>query len=341
MALTACAEESMEMAYFPGQEKKVQDKVWPAPPDVPRYRYAGLLTGEQNFVPDKQNVSSQGEKFFRWLVGLGQGRVETRQLERPQGGMVGQDGRIYITDVGKQAVFVFDVQKNNLLIWDRTDANDKFLSPIGITTGSQGEILVADSQLARIIRLDNDGNPLGSFGKDILQRPTGIASDPESGYIYVSDTTAHDIKIFDKDGDLIDSFGQRGTSKGEFNGPTHLTFADRKLYVSDTLNARIQILTTDGEALSTVGQRGLYIGNLTRPKGVTVDDDGNIYIVESYYDHLLVFNKEGELLLPIGGSGDAVGDFFLPSGVWSDQQNRIYTADMFNSRVVIMQYLGN
>ncbi len=89
-----------------------------------------------------------------------------------------------------------------------------------------------------------------------------------------------------------------------------------------------------------IGKRGLYLGNLTRPKGVTVDADDNIYVVESYYDHLLVFDMQGEFLLPIGGTGNDVGQFFLPSGVWNDDRGRIYVADMYNGRVMILQFLG-
>ena len=58
-----------------------------------------------------------------------------------------------------------------------------------------------------------------------------------------------------------------------------------------------------GELLGQVGQRGLYIGNMVRPKGVSVDSDGNIYVVESYYDHLLVYDAAGQFLLPVGGTG--------------------------------------
>ena len=68
--------------------------------------------------------------------------------------------------------------------------------------------------------------------------------------------------------------------------------------------------------------------------------DGNVYIVESYYDHLLVFSRDGDFLLPIGGTGAAIGQFFLPAGVWSDRQGRIFVADMYNGRVMIFQYLG-
>ena len=88
------------------------------------------------------------------------------------------------------------------------------------------------------------------------------------------------------------------------------------------------------------GQRGLYLGNLVRPKGVAVDSEGNVYVVESYYDSLLVFSTRGEFLLPIGGTGTATGRFYLPAGVWVDARNRVHIADMFNGRVVLFQFLG-
>ena len=88
------------------------------------------------------------------------------------------------------------------------------------------------------------------------------------------------------------------------------------------------------------GQRGLYLGNLVRPKGVSVDAEGNVYVVESYHDSLLVFSRGGEFLLPIGGTGTATGRFYLPSGVWVDARNRVHVADMFNGRVVLFQFLG-
>ena len=110
--------------------------------------------------------------------------------------------------------------------------------------------------------------------------------------------------MFDDEGRLIDIIGQRGEGPGEFNAPTHIALSNGRLYVTDTLNARIQVLDLNGEPISMIGKRGLYLGNLTRPKGVTVDADDNIYVVESYYDHLLVFDKQGQFLLPIGGTGD-------------------------------------
>lgn len=338
--LGACAEIPTEMHLHPGAESAAVSLVWPAPPEQPRYRYAGELTGEPNFGPVSGIEPSTAEKVFRWVVGLGSPRRSVKVLVRPQSGVVDEEGRIYVTDVGRRAVFAFDQKAGKLQIWEHADQFSSFVSPIGITIGKDGEVLVSDSGLARVVRLDREGKPLGSIGKGQLLRPTGLARDSATGRLFVSDTAAHDIKVFDDAGQLIGRIGRRGTGPGEFNAPTFLSFAGDKLYVSDTLNARVQILGAEGQPLSLIGRRGLYVGNLTRPKGVAVDADNNVYIVESYYDHLLIFDPAGRFLLPIGGSGSAVGQFFLPTGIWTDAQGHVFIADMFNGRVMILQYLG-
>ena len=339
--LLACTTAPTVMHYHPEKMNLEGGLVWPSAPEVARYRFTGALLGEQNFGLDEQSRPSTGQRFLRWLVGLGASlRESPRELVRPQTGMVDGAGRILVTDAGRQAVFVFDEPQGKLFIWRQADEYGEFLSPVGIAAGLNGEILVADSGLARVVRLDTQGSPIGSFGQNVLGRPTGLARDPAAGQVYVADTRDHDVKVFDDQGRLIRRIGGRGDTPGQFNAPTHLAFVQGKLYVTDTLNARVQVLTPEGEPLLSIGKRGLYLGNFTRPKGVTADQDGNVYVVESYYDHLLIFDNQGRFLLPVGGTGAAVGQFFLPAGVWADTQGRIFVADMFNGRVVIFQYLG-
>jgi DNA-binding beta-propeller fold protein YncE len=142
-------------------------------------------------------------------------------------------------------------------------------------------------------------------------------------------------------GKLERVIGERGEGMGEFNYPTHLAFAYGKLYVTDTLNSRVQVIdAATGKAVLSIGSRGLFVGNMVRPKGVAVDSDGNIYVVESQHDHLLVYNRYGQFLMGIGGTGQETGQFYLPSGVWVDLSNRVFVSDMFNGRVVLFQYLG-
>ena len=338
-ALSACAAGPSTLRYTANGSQDLH--VWPAPQtqEVPRYRYLGELTGQGNFTGG-EGAGSQARRVLSLLVGLDERDPDPVVLQRPQSGMVDETGRILVTDVSRRAVFVFDEKGGALSVWEDAGPQLPFAAPIAVATGRNGEVLVTDANLRRVIRLDRDGKPLGAFGEPVLRRPTGIARDPARGLVFVADTHAHDIKVFDDDGRLVDTVGHRGDGPGEFNFPTYLSFARGRLYVTDNLNARIQVLTAAGEVALRFGERGLFVGNLVRPKGVATDDEGNIYVVESLYDTLLVFDPEGRLLLSIGGTGAGLGKFYLPAGVWVDARNRVFVADMFNGRVVMFHFLG-
>ena len=312
---------------------------WPAPPERARYALVGLLTGERDFLDPDQPARSNLDVAMRWIAGLAFGEPEYRELRRPVAGVTDENGSIYVTDMAHKAVVAFNFKENQLQFWKWAAFGTGFVAPVGIVADEAGGFLVTDAELAVVVRLDSEGQPRGQFGQGLLTRPTGIARDPVTGTIYVADTAAHDIKVFDAQGGLMETLGGPGVDAGRFNGPSHLLFHDGALIVADTLNFRVQLLNRGGGMRQSIGRLGLYVGDLTRPKGVAVGGEGRIYVVESYYDHLLVFDPSGRLLLPIGGTGAENGKFYLPAGVWTDSFGRVYVADMFNGRIVVLMEL--
>lgn len=316
--------------------------LWPPPRDeeVPRYLYLGQLVGETNFVQPEEKDGGFLRALGRLLEFI-KGEAPPRMLDRPQAGIVDEAGRVLVTDLGRGAVFVFDEPQAKLDIWELADGVKGFIAPVGIALSPDGQAFVADAELALVARLDRSGNPLGAIGRGELRRPNGVAFEAATRRLFVADTGSHQIKVFDLEGNLLATWGERGEGAGQFNFPTHLALRDGKLYVSDTINARVQVLSTEtGRYLGTVGKRGLFVGDLVRPKGVAADSEQNIYVIESYFDHLLVFNRRGEFLMPIGGIGNSPGRFHLPAGIWIDAKNRVFVADTLNGRVSVFQFLG-
>lgn len=339
IAVTGCTSAPQVMDFYPGMEGAQPVMTWPGPPQTARLEYAGLLVGEQNFV--RSGPESTGARLLRWLTGLGHGEERIDQLVRPQTGIVDSRGRILVTDSGSPSVFVFDEVNGSYDVWHEAMSGLDFLSPVGIAEHPAGGYLVVDADIGSIFFLSPDGVPRGRFTTDRLLRPTGLAIDADSGNVYVADKDASQVKVYSPRGSLLRTIGEPGSGAGQLNAPLHVHVSDDKLFVSDALNASIQVFAKDdGRSLGQIGRRGLYVGNLVRPKGVTTDSDGNVYVVESYYDHLLIYNQGGEFLLPIGGTGNEIGHFYLPAGVWSDGRDRIFVADMFNARVVIFRYVG-
>lgn len=322
------------------------DVVMPLPPDKARYRYVGELVGEQNFERQSQN-ERMATKVLHWIAGLMEDHTPL-MLQRPQHGMVGEKDRVYVVDASRSAVLVFDPnppedgksdkEGGQLLVWDVIGDGIRLGSPVAVAQVWDGDIAVSDAKFGVVFRLDRQGQFIAAIGEGQLQRPTGLAFDRARGRLYVADTAANDIKVFDATGALVDTI--RAAGEAPLNAPTLMSFSGDRLYVTDTFNSRIQVYDADGTHLRGFGERGLYVGNLARPKGVAVDD-GVVYVVESYYGRLLAFSEEGRFLMAIDGNGVKGDRFQLPSGVWTDNKGKIFVADMFNGRVVVFQFLGD
>ncbi|MCB1924115.1 MAG: 6-bladed beta-propeller [Gammaproteobacteria bacterium] len=339
IALAGCAEPKKTFRISELPDRRDGDwPVWPKGAQIPRFVYVGDLTGEANFVGDE--AASRASGFVAWLVGLGREVADPQVLRRPQGVAEGADGAIWVSDVSRQAVFLFDTLGGSLRIIDSFDDTRRFKAPVGLAPLPDGGVIVSDAELGLLVRLDHMGQSVGVLAEGLFGRPTGLAYDAASGRLFVADTRRNRVDVIDLEGQLQYTIGAEGDAAGQLNAPTYIALASGHLYVTDTLNARIQVFDIDGTAVRQIGERGLYVGNLTRPKGVAVSDEGLVFIVESYYDHLLIFDDQGHLLLPIGGTGQRPGQFYLPSGVWAGQGGRVYVADMFNGRVSILQYLG-
>lgn len=339
VVLAGCAANEPKVLHY-GTLDAPEGKrlLWPPEPEVPRYLFLGQLVGEANFRPKD---GSSGRSFGSWLAGLIFGEDKPQVLQRPQAVIADDDGRVFVSDASRGGVQVFDAVAGYFRFWEFVSPGVRFVSPSGLALGPDGHLLVSDPELGLVTLLGPDGTPHRQFGLGVLKRPTGLAFDSERHEVYVADTYAHDIKVFDWSGGLVRVIGSRGVGPGQFNFPTYLALVRGRLHVSDTMNARVQVLRAeDGVPLAVFGERGVYVGNLTLPKGIAVDSDDNIYVVESQFDHLLVFDREGRFLMGLGGVGQQTGQFFSPAGVWVDAKDRVFVADMFNGRITTLQYLG-
>ncbi|MDH5546350.1 MAG: 6-bladed beta-propeller [Gammaproteobacteria bacterium] len=343
LVVLCCSFLLLACAHTPGKfvlTNTEQPLVWPSEPLQARYQLQGYLVGEENYIVDQAKQKFL-KRAFRWIVGLALGEDDAMRLKRPQSGAYDASRqRIYVTDGNAKGVFVFDGIRGELQLWQEAGNSRGFKTPVGIALDQTGFVYVADATLGVIVVLNSDGEFVRELGRGTLRRPTGLAFDRVRQHLWVADSEAHKVISLNLNGEKLTEIGGPGDADGLFKAPTHLAYHDQRLYVTDTLNARVQIFASDGKFLNTFGKRGIYLGNLPRPKGVAVDSQGKVYVVESYYDYLLVYDGQGQPLLPIGGSGHGPGQFYLPAGVWVDELGRVFVADMFNGRVAVLTDLS-
>ena len=73
--------------------------------------------------------------------------------------------------------------------------------------------------------------------------------------------------------------------------------------MTDSLNFRVQVFSPDGALLQSFGRAGDGVGDFGAAKGVAVDSDGHIYVVDSLFDVVQIFDESGRFLLSFGATG--------------------------------------
>ena len=120
-----------------------------------------------------------------------------------------------------------------------------------------------------------------------------------------------DSRLFSR----IESIGSRGVAPGQFNKPRSLV-CDRedRLFVAD-FTGRIQRFGPDGRFQL---QWQMPETDLGKPKGMGLDRDGDLVVVEPHYMRVNHFSPDGVLVSRWGTRGQAEGEFILPRAVVQD-----------------------
>jgi len=311
-------------------QKSSKPLLWPSPPAPARISYVRAIEKPQDIGVTKGFFT----KVFEFIAG-----ARNDEMIKPYGITVDSTGRIISVDTSLKRIHIYDLQNHDYTYID--EAGNFILStPIAATVDADDNIYVTDSSAGTVFVYNKKGKFLRALTG--LTRPTGIAIDKVAKKMFVADTGAHVIKVFDLNGTPLHTIGKRGDKDGEFNYPVDI-FVDRNgdLFVNDSMNYRIQIFNGNGKFLSKFGSHGDGSGDFGRPKGIAVDGEGHVYVADALFDTVQIFDRNGRFLLNFGSIGREIGSFWLPSGLYIDGGDKIYVSDSYNRRIQVFEFLGN
>ena len=305
--------------------------VWPPPPDKARIELVDIISGRADVVAksglQRALMGASPQTRYEWLA-------------KPFGVAFDPQGRVLVTDTPLGALFRFD-RENHIADVFGTKGSVTLNAPLGLDVGPDGVAYVADVGLKQVVALGPEGDLRGVYGKaGDLENPTDAALSPDGKRLFVADSKAHRIVIFDvATGGKLSAFGQRGEKEGELNFPTSLAFdLAGNLLVVDQLNARIQVLTEDGRYLERFGGLGVGFANFVRPKDVAVDELGLVYATDAAFNNVQIFDPDYRLLTFVGAGGAQPGYFQIASGV-AVHGDQFAVVDQLNRRVQIFRFL--
>jgi len=88
-------------------------------------------------------------------------------------------------------------------------------------------------------------------GKDFFNNPADLALD-DRGNLFVCDSRANNIKVFDASGKYLRTIGKAGQGPGDFNYPVEIEFAAGRFYIRELMNGRVSILDREGAFLKSI-----------------------------------------------------------------------------------------
>ncbi len=188
------------------------------------------------------------------------------------------DGVLYIAMAGNHQLWAHELGSDEVRrlagtghegIRDGTLANAWLAQPSGID-GFDGQLFFADAETSAIRAAGISGPTAGTLttlvGKDLfvwgdtdgplgaalLQHPTGVAVDPESGALFVSDTYNNKIKRLDPVAGTIKTWLAGGLFE-----PHGVSLSGDTLYIADTNNHAIRRAALAAGEMTTIEVRGL------------------------------------------------------------------------------------
>lgn len=259
--------------------------------------------------------------------------------------------RIAVKSTG--TIYITDVSQNNIVKYDKSfnliGAFNIGIKPTALAINSSDELFVGDSETGIIYKLDGSEN--ATEFSTVTNSASSMVFD-KNNLLYVVDDKLKQVTVLDTDGIFLRAIGY-----GDFVQPTGITYDninDRILVsehggIGDDVGGgmmgggypltKVWIFDTDGNELAEIGEGGSDDGQFYRIQGMTISQNGTIYVTDPYQGQISIFENNGVFLNKFGEYGSVSGKLNFPMDVKFDSQGRVLVSSM-NTGAVEVYYVN-
>lgn len=187
-------------------------------------------------------------------------------FQSPEDLVIDSDGNIFFTDDDAGGLWEVDARGNARLVAGKDKG---LISTEGIALAPDGSVLVGDGEQHEVFRVEKTGVVSEFLGKEYgITKPESLAFD-DHGNLYIADNEDNVLYLLDANRKL-----HRIVDRGDSFSPETIFFSKGWLYITDSHNGKLYVYSPSDE-LKTIAALG---GQLKNVQGVTVDDQGNIFL---------------------------------------------------------------
>lgn len=309
--------------------------------ELPAYR---AWEGAVELTPERPRVEVEPRLFpSAYLWETTWGGWESTLLKSPSAICPGPGGTLVVVDASEQRIHVFDEEGRRIGGPEAGNLVELGLGGInGLAVDATGRILLSDPENHAVFLLRADGRLLarwGSYGAGPgeLNTPAGLAVDEEER-VYIADSGNDRIQIRTLEGIPAGTWGGESGDGVSFQSPRAIAVRGGRIYVLDL--RQVHVLDKDGILQSAWEPRGPDGETLSGTAGVTVDDDGCVYVSDSGRNRIVKYDPAGEFVCTWGAAGTEAGEMDKPVALCLDVRERIVVADSGNHRLQLFRAVG-
>ncbi len=298
-------------ARTPEQERVTEKVFYPAPPDIPRLQFLTSISSSA----DLGGIAESKGGFESFI--LGKDEVRTDRIVKPYGVGI-HDGKLYVCDVGKKLVEELDIGEKTFGYMSK---ERRMINPVNISFDDKGRKYITDPTGGKVFVFGKGNNLLNVLGTDLKLKPIDVAVAGKR--CYVTDMNKSEVVVLDRvSGKEIMRFGGSGDQDGKFALIGDIALDDKEnVYVTDKGLAKITKFDRNGIFQMTIGKVGDSVHDFIRPKGIDIDREGRIWVIDTGPEVAKVYNPEGKLLMFFGFPGGAPGNMNMPASIAIDYDN--------------------
>lgn len=311
--LAACGGAPQAPKVTPSAAKSGDYIFYPPLPNTPRYQYLTTFSSSED-------IQKKKSKLFKFVAGDEQ--EKPKPIKKAYGVDI-LDGVIYVCDLRSPAVVTLNLETREFG-YIGVSGSGRLTRPVNLAIDKENKLIyVADMGRKQVICYDTAGNRRKSYGQKDQFNPADI--EIYGRKLFVCDVKGNRVHVLDiASGETLYRIGKTGSNDGELFHPSNIAIRKELLYVTDSTNFRVQIFDLEGNFQAKFGELGDTPGYFSRPKGIAVDRNEQIYVVDAAFENVQVYDKEYKLLLYMLTPGPEKHNINLPAAVTIDYDNLRY-----------------
>nr|XP_006823236.1 PREDICTED: E3 ubiquitin-protein ligase TRIM71-like [Saccoglossus kowalevskii] len=255
------------------------------------------------------------------------GKQEGR-LRLPWGLTVNKHGDFVTANGGANSVSIHDRDGHYKQSFTFTGQFVKPFRPCDIAI-SDDKMFMLDDNNRHVVVSEDNGKFIRCFGSVEIDCPCGIAINPVTKHVYVSEKNKDCIRKYTHSGRYINSFGRRGTKQGQFRKPFYLACNSKGVvYVADRDNDRIQVFGSMDQFLFEFSSTGN--SRISHPRGVAIDKNDYVYVSSEH--KVVKYDTYGQFICRIDSDKDGLS---YPFGVVVCNDGRIAVVENGNNCIKV------